>query len=339
MKRRRTWPKKPSAALRHMRFNEFKPMTSPENPKLRVLDLFSGIGGFSLGLERAGMETVRFVEIDPFCRRVLSKHWPNVRCDEDITTANFVEGEADVICGGFPCQDVSRVENAPALPDPIQDSTGNWCEPFAWYDQNSRSWKTWQRCLVTGWAMFLGTWPRSGLILSGIAYRRTPSAPLTSGIGSGSLLTPTVSGNYNRKGASKTSGDGLATVLKNLPTPRANKWGIPDSHGSTAAWDQVLPTPRSSDADRGGRGDLLTVLRGYETKHAGTLPTPNARDWRSANPTPHGMHSPNLPEKMAQMGKKSGRMNPRFVEWMMGFPRLWTELEPLGTPSSPKSRS
>lgn len=75
---------------------------------MRVLDLFSGIGGFSLGLERAGMKTVRFVEIDPFCRRVLARHWPYVPCDEDITTAEFREGEADVICGGFPCQDVSR---------------------------------------------------------------------------------------------------------------------------------------------------------------------------------------------------------------------------------------
>lgn len=75
---------------------------------MRVLDLFSGIGGFSLGLERAGMKTVRFVEIDPSCRRVLAKHWPDVPCDEDITNAEFREGEADVICGGFPCQDVSR---------------------------------------------------------------------------------------------------------------------------------------------------------------------------------------------------------------------------------------
>ena len=75
---------------------------------MRVLDIFSGIGGFSLGLERAGMKTVRFVEINPFCRRVLAKHWPDVPCDEDVTTAEFREGEADVICGGFPCQDVSR---------------------------------------------------------------------------------------------------------------------------------------------------------------------------------------------------------------------------------------
>ncbi len=74
---------------------------------MRVLDLFSGIGGFSLGLERAGMRTVAFCEIEPYCRAVLRKHWPDVPCAEDITKREFKEGEADVICGGFPCQDIS----------------------------------------------------------------------------------------------------------------------------------------------------------------------------------------------------------------------------------------
>lgn len=75
---------------------------------LRVLDCFAGIGGFSLGLERAGgFHTVGFVEIDPFCQRVLAKHWPDVPIHGDITTREFVEGEADVITGGFPCQDIS----------------------------------------------------------------------------------------------------------------------------------------------------------------------------------------------------------------------------------------
>lgn len=77
--------------------------------KLRVLDLFSGIGGFSLGLERTGgFETVAFCEIDPFCRRVLAKHWPSVPCFEDVTTLRGESvGTVDVICGGFPCQDIS----------------------------------------------------------------------------------------------------------------------------------------------------------------------------------------------------------------------------------------
>ena len=81
--------------------------------KLRVLDLFSGIGGFSLGLERTGgFETVAFCEIDPFCRRVLAKHWPKVRQYDDVRTLTAEQLSADgisvdVICGGFPCQDIS----------------------------------------------------------------------------------------------------------------------------------------------------------------------------------------------------------------------------------------
>jgi DNA-cytosine methyltransferase len=76
--------------------------------KPRILDMFSGIGGFSLGLERAGMTTVRFIEQNKFCQAVLAKHWPEIPCDEDVITAEFAAGEADIIVGGFPCQDVSR---------------------------------------------------------------------------------------------------------------------------------------------------------------------------------------------------------------------------------------
>jgi len=74
----------------------------------RVLDLFSGIGGFSLGLERAGgFKTVAFCEIEPFCQKVLKKHWPEVPIYTDVTKMEFCEGMADVITGGFPCQDIS----------------------------------------------------------------------------------------------------------------------------------------------------------------------------------------------------------------------------------------
>jgi len=76
---------------------------------MKVLDLFSGIGGFSLGLERAGMETVAFCEFDEHAQKVLRKHWPDVPIHSDIREldAKQFRGTVDVICGGFPCQDLS----------------------------------------------------------------------------------------------------------------------------------------------------------------------------------------------------------------------------------------
>ncbi len=80
---------------------------------MRVLDLFSGIGGFALGLESIGMQTVAFCESDGYARRVLRRHWPDVWLYEDVRTLSAKRLKADgitgidLICGGFPCQDIS----------------------------------------------------------------------------------------------------------------------------------------------------------------------------------------------------------------------------------------
>jgi DNA (cytosine-5)-methyltransferase 1 len=97
---------------------------------LNVLDLFSGIGGFSLGLERAGMRTVAFCEIEPYARAVLRKHWPNVRCYDDVRTITSERLKADgivpdVICGGFPCQDISWAGQGAGL---YGERSGLWAE-------------------------------------------------------------------------------------------------------------------------------------------------------------------------------------------------------------------
>ncbi len=147
---------------------------------MRVLDLFSGIGGFSLGLERAGMRTVAFCEIDPYCRRVLARHWPDVPCYDDVRTLTAARlaadgivkivadtttslrrshtrgmGESegaeggktsgwrlregngragndgpttcgvDVICGGFPCQDISTAGQGAGI---TGERSGLWTE-------------------------------------------------------------------------------------------------------------------------------------------------------------------------------------------------------------------
>jgi DNA (cytosine-5)-methyltransferase 1 len=99
--------------------------------RLRLLDLFSGIGGFSLGLERSGnFETVAFCEIEPYPRAVLKKHWPNVKVYEDVKELSRERLEADglgidAICGGFPCQDISTAGRGAGLEG---ERSGLWFE-------------------------------------------------------------------------------------------------------------------------------------------------------------------------------------------------------------------
>jgi DNA (cytosine-5)-methyltransferase 1 len=99
---------------------------------MNVLDLFSGIGGFSLGLERAGMRTVAFCEIDPYCRAVLRRRWPGIPCYEDVRDLSgqrlWDDGNTvsiQVICGGFPCQDISRAGNGAGI---TGERSGLWSE-------------------------------------------------------------------------------------------------------------------------------------------------------------------------------------------------------------------
>lgn len=87
---------------------------------MNVLSLFTGIGGLDLGLERAGMTVVGQVEIDPWCRKVLAKHWPEVPRHDDVRTAVEWWGDRrapDLVAGGFPCQPVSQAGKKKAQAD------------------------------------------------------------------------------------------------------------------------------------------------------------------------------------------------------------------------------
>lgn len=125
--------------------------------KLKILDLFSGVGGFSHGLEKTGgFETVAFCEMDDHCNEVLEKHWPDIPIFKDVQKINvhstepyeidnyvlmnqddidtvdegpnikeFYHGEIDVICGGFPCQDISVAGKQKGLEG---ERSGLWTE-------------------------------------------------------------------------------------------------------------------------------------------------------------------------------------------------------------------
>ena len=97
---------------------------------MKVLDLFSGIGGFALGLEAAGFETAAFCEIDPYAQKVLKKNWPGVPIYDDVRriTADRLVSDGigvDVITGGFPCQDISVAGNQKGID---AERSGLWSE-------------------------------------------------------------------------------------------------------------------------------------------------------------------------------------------------------------------
>ena len=160
---------------------------------LRVLDLFSGIGGFSVGLERAGMRTIAFCEINEWCRRVLRKHWPNVPIFEDVTTLGVepMSSSADSLA-----RTSATTGTVPELPAPVLVCGVGYAVPFAWYDRSTQLWRTWQRCLTGEWAEFRETWPRSGMTRNGIAYQLPTLAFPTLGIASG--LLPTIGANESK---------------------------------------------------------------------------------------------------------------------------------------------
>lgn len=124
---------------------------------MNVLSLFAGIGGLELGLERAGMTTVGQVELNPFCRRVLAKHWPEVPKHDDVRTAaewwhSEERPRVDVVCGGFPCQDISSANTAGPRAGLAGAKSGLWAsyaavvaalQPRWVIVENSPRWRAW----------------------------------------------------------------------------------------------------------------------------------------------------------------------------------------------------
>jgi DNA (cytosine-5)-methyltransferase 1 len=184
-------------------------------------------------------------------------------------------------------------------------------ELLASYDRATSSWRTSQLCLDGELSEFLETWPRSGMTVNGTAYRLPPLVPLTDEIGSGLWPTPhancsTGSGRQGRDG-----GDNLQTAVA------ARMW----------------PTPTSRDWKDGSAQACANVPTNGLLGRAVHWPTPGAEDAK------YRYSNRETAERRAQSGKQiglecaahltlqsSGALNPTFVEWLMGYPRDWTEV-------------
>lgn len=121
----------------------------------------------------AGHEVIGFCERDEYCNAVLKKHWPMKPislCIKSLTRAlmpSLAAGRAKMLARPQEIRPPDFRANVLAYGD-------GFLEPFAWYDLKSQCWRTWQCCLIEGWAKYLATWPPSGMMRNGIAYQLKP---------------------------------------------------------------------------------------------------------------------------------------------------------------------
>jgi len=177
---------------------------------------------------------------------------------------------------------------------------------LASYDRNSSSWRTCQHCLVEGLESFSETWPRSGMIVAGTAFQLPALVPITDATDCGLWQTPVAddavdraNGKWNSRGEPK-----LSAQVKMVPTPRAN------------------------DAEKRGDFDHDNPRNGLAA-FAKKYPTPLARDSRTikgaARPAGSTGTEPLAVVIGLMEGTSTGKLNPIFVEWLMGFPFNHTE--------------
>lgn len=192
---------------------------------------------------------------------------------------------------GFHAKTSAQPGRVPASTASEADSGRKWQGSFAKYDRERSSWRTPQCSLLGDSDEFSETWPRWGSMRNGVSYLRpTPALPICESA-SGLWPTPTVHGNYNRKGASKSSGDGLATAVR------------------------MYPTPCAIDAGTG---------RINKSRSPGAAERPTLAMMARKNLWP-------IPCKSASGELDSGQLNPEWVEWLMGWPIGHTALKPLET--------
>jgi hypothetical protein len=291
---------------------------------LTVGSLFSGIGGLDLGLERAGMKVIWQSEIDPYCNKVLKKHWPEVPNYGNIKEIDWQQSPDPTLFA------VDTLANPLApLANDAEPTTLDTCglglePPLASYDPATQSWKTSEDISLWGDYKSLESLPKSGMTRNGVLYRQPDWVrPIDE---TELLLWPTPTTQENEH----------PTALWNDKGRRVAASGTTHSMNLADAV-QMWPTPRASAAMADSPEAIMRNVqkKGYKSKLEQAVqmwPTPRAAQAEVRNHTIYARafgKPQNLENRIAQREPTAigGKLNPTWVEWLMGFPLGWTDLE------------
>ena len=231
-----------------------------------------------------------------------------------MTTSKRTPQQPDLLTSSPPAgrakTSVSQVK-VQALMEHGAVSSLSWPELLAMFDLDSSSWRTSQLCLFEGLTLFSGDWPRSGMTVNGIAYRLPVLALRTDAIGSGLLPTPTASdyGTNTSTRPNKRSHPSLQTMA------RQNLWPTP------TASDGRSSGSRNTSHSKANEGISLTDAVRQDQGAGRMVPTPDANTWKGGN------RRRQLTDPSYGVTPDGGQLNPTWVEWLMGFPEGWTDLE------------
>jgi len=215
---------------------------------------------------------------------------------------------------GFPAKILAQLEKEQALTESAAECGEKWHASFTKYDHDMFLWKTHQCSLLGDLEPFSETWPQWGLMRGGECWEQQTLAHHTKGTGFGLWATPSAS-----------DGQRGGTI-----TDKMTGQSLPQMVNTPAKW----PTPCATDYKGSGQTGQLRDRLDYAAERGATksnnYATPQARDFRSGstdrwdNPD----RSRNLNDQIG------GKLNPTWVEWLMGWPPGWTDLKPLETDKS-----
>ena len=310
--------------------------------KLRHLDLFSGIGGFSLGLERTGgFQTVAFCDSDKKTHLVLKKHWPNVPIFDDVSTLKGKDLEQlKLLQEDFPARICQSQEKAQDSQEQGVAFGGNSTGSLKKRSRSMSSQKMSQCFDLEDWIKCSGRSIRSGMMRSGTVYPLQPLAHLTKGTESGLWPTPTAMTGGQGVAPSHINGKhgwNLGAAVNDSVSEKPNKlWPTP-----TAVWRPMEGNVRflrnkvmAGELDRQEAAQMIgkDVFEAQGKVPKMIWPTPAARDWKDSGyePSAQSRKSPCLPAAVVLSEQltspTSGKLNPNWVEWLMGYPTGWTDL-------------